>query len=187
MKTYTRKEPGFSLCGLNCYLCPRYHTAGASKCPGCGGPNFYSQHPSCAVINCNERHDKVEYCFECSEFPCDKYRGPADADSFISYRNVGADMAEAGQDIEGYMCNLRVKLRHLETLLENYDDGRSKGFYCRAVNLLPLPELEKCLESVASSVTVANDDAGQRANRMRDVLESKAKELGIDLSLRKKG
>jgi hypothetical protein len=33
MKEYYRNYPLFSLCGLNCGLCPRYHTQGESKCP----------------------------------------------------------------------------------------------------------------------------------------------------------
>lgn len=186
MKTYTRKDPIFSLCGLNCCLCPRYHTEGPSRCPGCGGPDFYSRHPSCAVINCSDRHDKAEYCFLCGEYPCEKYRAPAAADSFISYRNVGADMAAAARDLEGYLSGLREKLGILERLLGEFDDGKSKGFYCRAVNLLPLPELESCMESAAIGVEREKTDIKQRAMSMRDALQSRAENLGISLELRNK-
>ena len=34
MKGFSRKEPMFSLCGLNCALCAM-HVGG--YCPGCGG------------------------------------------------------------------------------------------------------------------------------------------------------
>lgn len=149
--------------------------------------DFYSFHPSCAVINCNERHDKVEYCFECGEYPCEKYRAPAAADSFISYRNVGADMAAAGRDLEGYLDGLRKKLRCLEKLINDYDDGRSKGFYCRAANLLPLDELESCMASAESDCRREGWDLKQKASHMRTSLESKAEKIGIDLSLRNKG
>lgn len=186
MKTYTRREPAFSLCGLNCCLCPRYHTSGSSRCPGCGGPDFYSLHPSCSVINCNDRHDKAEYCFQCGEYPCEKYRASAAADSFISYRNVVADMAAADRDLEVYLSGLRRKLGILERLLKEYDEGKSKGFYCLAVNLLPLPELEKCIESVTMSSEHANPDANQRAMHMRKALESTAEKIGIPLALRNK-
>ncbi|HCP15088.1 MAG TPA: hypothetical protein DIT32_04865, partial [Peptococcaceae bacterium] len=62
MKEYVRAYPLFSLCGLNCGLCPRYHTEGESRCPGCGGPAFHLKHPSCAVITCSRKHGGVEHC-----------------------------------------------------------------------------------------------------------------------------
>jgi hypothetical protein len=42
MEIYTRVNPDFSLCGLNCGLCPNFHihTNRKFKCPGCGGENF---------------------------------------------------------------------------------------------------------------------------------------------------
>ena len=37
MKEQTRAEPRFSLCGLNCGLCPMYHISETEHCTGCGG------------------------------------------------------------------------------------------------------------------------------------------------------
>lgn len=73
MKEHYRAYPEYAACGLNCGLCPRYHTQGTSRCPGCGGPGFYHKHPSCAIINCGQRHGGVEYCVLCGEFPCRRY------------------------------------------------------------------------------------------------------------------
>lgn len=93
MKEYKREYPMFSLCGLNCCLCPRYHTDGSSKCPGCGGADFTLYHPSCPVITCNKKHDNIEFCFECSLYPCQKYE--YQVDSFISKRNILQDLKAA--------------------------------------------------------------------------------------------
>lgn len=41
LKEYKREYPSFALYGLNCGLCPRYHTKGESKCHGCGGQDFH--------------------------------------------------------------------------------------------------------------------------------------------------
>jgi len=35
MQRYVREHPPFALCRLNCGLCPRDHTQGSSRCPGC--------------------------------------------------------------------------------------------------------------------------------------------------------
>ncbi|HNR04634.1 MAG TPA: DUF3795 domain-containing protein, partial [Bacillota bacterium] len=39
-------------CGLDCGLCPRFFTEGASRCPGCCGVDFENKHPSCSFITC---------------------------------------------------------------------------------------------------------------------------------------
>jgi len=36
MSDYNRQYPVFSLCGLNCGLCPNFQSTAASRCYGCG-------------------------------------------------------------------------------------------------------------------------------------------------------
>jgi len=55
MEYKIRSYPQFSACGLNCGLCPRYHTSGITRCPGCAGENFLMKHPSCGVLSCSQR------------------------------------------------------------------------------------------------------------------------------------
>ena len=132
MEEYKRKYPLFSLCGLNCGLCPRYHTEGKSKCPGCGGKEFYEKHPSCSVINCNKKHDNVEFCFQCSAYPCKKYLEVSPKDSFITYQNVINDFEECKRiGIEKCMKRLIKKFDILEFLIKKtINNGRLKNFYC---------------------------------------------------------
>lgn len=47
MRGFSRKEPMFSLCGLNCALCAM-HVGG--YCPGCGGGEG---NQSCAIARCS--------------------------------------------------------------------------------------------------------------------------------------
>jgi len=118
MEKYRRKESRFSLCGLNCCLCSRYNTAGASECPGCGGENFENQHPSCSVITCNKKHDTVEYCFECSNYPCKRYNNLGGKDSFISYRRIQENLESAKKNIDLYIKELSIREQILGNLLE---------------------------------------------------------------------
>ena len=62
-ENYRRSDPRFSLCGLNCGLCPIHHME--DGCPGCGGGEG---HQPCAVIRCSQQHSGVEYCFLCEEY-----------------------------------------------------------------------------------------------------------------------
>jgi len=43
--------------------------------------------------------------------------------------------------MDGYGKELNERMEILEFMLENYDDGRRKNFYCIAVNLLKLDDL----------------------------------------------
>lgn len=175
MKAYNRNEPHFSLCGLNCALCPRYHTEGTSKCPGCGGEDFYLKHPTCAIITCNNKHEHVEFCFECSEYPCERYNFPKNVDSFISYKNIEQNMADAKSDLASYLKELSEKKCILEQLITHHNDGKSKGFFCLAVNLLSLDTLNEIITALQNNIDT--DAVG--------LLKQKANELGIELKLRK--
>lgn len=183
MKDYRRAYPEFALCGLNCGLCPRYHADGPSRCPGCGGPGFHLKHPSCAVVTCARNHGAVEFCYECAEFPCPRFSGPNTRDSFITYRNVPADLVRAKRSgLKAYRKELDRKIEILRLLLKNADDGRHKGFYCLAVNLLGLPVLERMVKTIEAQMKARGPVDAKAAV---EILEAAAKKKGIELKLRK--
>lgn len=186
MKISERKYPLFALCGLNCGLCPRYQTDGASKCPGCGGPDFRLKHPSCGVLGCNKKRDNVDFCFQCSLYPCERYRRPNKADSFITYKNVVSDFAKAKKAGVGrYLEALNRKIEILELLIKKYNDGRRKSFYCLAVNLLGLPELEKIMIKIEAEIDKLELSEKERAKAVVELFESVAKKNKIGLAMRK--
>ncbi|MEI8199146.1 MAG: DUF3795 domain-containing protein [Eubacteriales bacterium] len=186
MEEYIRATPLFSLCGLNCGLCPRYRTQGESKCPGCGGTDFRLKHPACAVITCSKKHGDVEYCFECSSYPCERYSGTGDKDSFISYRNVITDFAKAKTDgIEQYITDLREKIKILDFLLNTYNDGRRKAFYCNAVNMLPLPDLREIMKEIQEKIAGRDLPLKEQIEEIVRLFEARAASQDILLKLRK--
>ncbi|MEA4925591.1 MAG: DUF3795 domain-containing protein [Syntrophomonadaceae bacterium] len=186
MIQYKRKYPIFSLCGLNCGLCPRYHTDGSSKCPGCGGPDFHLKHPACSVITCNRKHDQVEFCFECSAYPCSKYANPGNLDSFISYRNVINDFEKARTEgVDQYIRQLREKIKILEFLISNYNDGRRKNFYCLAVNLLKLEDIQNIMAQIGQEIGEQNIPMKDKINRIVSLFEDQARKDNLSLKLRK--
>ncbi|MCL2637538.1 MAG: DUF3795 domain-containing protein [Oscillospiraceae bacterium] len=160
----TRKEPIFSACGLNCGLCPRFYTKGSSRCPGCGGEGFTQAHCGCGTLSCCERKN-VEYCCFCDEFPCKKYIGADESDSFITHINQFKDFEKAGRiGIDAYISELKEKIKLLEILLENYDNGRRKSFFCLAVNLLDLQDIKAVMERINpdNAVSLFEEIAGQK-------------------------
>lgn len=186
MTEYIREYPLFSLCGLNCGLCPRYQTDGKSKCPGCGGKDFHLKHPSCAVITCNRKHDNVEYCFHCSEYPCKKYAEQGNQDSFITYKNVESDFNKAKKKgLTRYKSELDKKVVILEYLINNFNDGKKKNFYCIAVNLLSLGDLKKIMKKIKIDISRMNIEDKNKIIMVTELLESAAAEKNIELKLRK--
>ena len=184
MNYKTRAYPQFSACGLNCGLCPRYHTAGPSRCPGCAGEGFSEVHPPCGILSCCLRRG-IEYCFECGEYPCKKYDGADTSDSFTTHKNQFRDMDRAGQmGMEAYAAGLNEKMELLNLLLERYDDGRRKGFYCLAVNLLELPDIKGVMERLDGAVGGASD-IKDRAKAAVRLFNETAEQKGVSLKLRK--
>ena len=185
MEYKTRTYPLFAACGLNCGLCPRYHTVGTSRCPGCAGEGFSEVHPPCGVLSCCQRKG-LEYCFLCDEFPCKKYDGADLLDSFITHKNQFRDMERAKRiGIEAYKAELNAKVQILEELLRDYDDGRRKGFFCLAVNLFDLADVSSVMEQVKGEVLPQATLKEKAATAVR-LFKAAADEKGIVLQLRKR-
>ena len=179
-----RAYPQFSACGLNCGLCPRYYTDGPSRCPGCGGEGFLKTHCGCSILPCCERKE-IEYCFDCDEFPCKKYDGADSSDSFITHKNQFTDLEKAKQiGIEAYMKEQEEKIGVLNMLLEHYNDGRRKSFYCVVVNLLELEDVKTVMEQVASNTT-EDMSLKEKATATVKLFEEIAQQRSISTKLRK--
>ena len=91
MKDFHRDHPQFSLCGLNCLLCPMNL---GGYCPGCGGG---AGNQSCAVARCALEQGGVEFCTQCGQFPCARYRKLLEYDSFIPHSRMVRDLERAGE------------------------------------------------------------------------------------------
>lgn len=181
MKGFNRQNQLFSLCGLNCGLCPMFLNR---NCPGCGGGEG---NQSCKIARCSLEHSGVEYCFQCSEYPCEKYDHIDDYDSFITHRQRKVDLDKAQQSgIEAYNAEQMEKAEILDFLLSNYNDGRKKTLFCVAVNLLELQELQKVLEKIECNPDMETLTIKEKSAFVESLLRAAASKKNIDLKLRKK-
>jgi len=185
MAEHRKASPQFSACGLNCGLCPRFYTEGSSRCPGCGGTDFSFKHPSCGVLSCASKR-ALPYCYLCEEYPCKKYEKAA-LDSFITHRHIFTDPERAkAMGIETYLRELDEKMALLQRLLQEYDDGRRKSFFCLAVNLLPLEDVRAVLAESEASFDGTPEMRKGRAQSIAGLFHAAAKKRGIVLQLMKK-
>lgn len=179
MKGFVRNNLLLSLCGLNCGLCTM-HLGG--YCPGCGGGEG---NQSCKIARCSLEHGSPAYCSGCESYPCEKYQGVDEFDSFITHRRRDADLRRVGEiGEEAYCAEQREKIEILTFLLDGFNDGRRKSFFAAAVNLLELPELRETIRQLAQEP----DDlpVKEKSARAAGLLRQAAEARGVILTLRKK-
>ena len=178
MKGFTRAETRFSLCGLNCALCSM-HLGG--YCPGCGGG---AGNQSCAIAKCSLEHGGVQFCWECPEYPCSRYEGFDDGDSFVPHRNRQQDIAQARElGLDAYLARQAEKRAILDELLAHYNDGRRKTLFNTAVYLLPLEDLRSVMAALGSRPELTEQPVKERALAAVGLLQEAAVCLNINLKL----
>jgi len=52
--------------------------------------------------------------------------------------------------LEAYQSELNEKIKILQNLLGNYNDGRRKNFFCLAVNVLQLSDIREIMEQITA-------------------------------------
>jgi hypothetical protein len=106
-------------------------------------------------------------------------------DSFITYRNVMSTLQFIrGNGIDRYAELQRERIEVLECLLREYNDGRSKSFFCLASNLLSMASLETVISSTRREIELDGiDDRKMRAKILREYLLEAANKEGIELRL----
>ena len=178
MKGFTREHTEFGLCGLNCLLCPMQV---GGYCPGCGGG---PGNQSCAIARCSLDRGGYSLCSECPAYPCARYNEFDGADSFVPHSRRAADLARAGVlGLGAYLAELRARRAILDKLLADYNDGRRKSFYCAAVYLLPLEDLQSAMALLMGQ---PEGPVRERAAAAVYLLQEAADNRGICLKLNKK-
>lgn len=176
---FKRDDNLFSLCGLNCSLCPLFVRG---NCHGCkAGSHCASQ---CPFVPCSIEHGSIDYCFECEEYLCRYYEGVDQHDSMITHFNQLNDIEKAKKiGIEKYHEEQLIKVEILEKLLKGYDNGQRDIFFCLAVNLMDIDDLN----SVIDDANNFDEDMGlnDKSDLIKQMLTDLASRRGIALMLRK--
>jgi adenylate cyclase class IV len=134
------------------------------------------------VINCSKKNSNIEYCFECKQYPCLRYTKQNEKDSFITYRDVTKNLKKAKEDLDEYLRDLKEKERLLGFLLEKYDNGRMKNYYCIAVNLLEAEDINDLVDLVEIEVKDKNEN---KIRAIKEGIETMAEARSIEIRLRK--
>jgi hypothetical protein len=183
-----KKYPIIGVCGLDCGLCPRYYTVGSSKCPGCAGPGFFQKHPSCSFITCCVKNKRLEVCAECSDFPCSKFKSEAEyrqlkeSHSYPPCRKILPNMRFIRENgLNEFVRQEKKRMAALETMIERFNDGRSRSFYCRAAALLDVKSLRGALTQADRKIRkdkIRHNDWKAKAAILKAMLGEIAREAG---------
>ncbi len=191
----TKIYPTIGVCGLDCGLCPRYYTVGTSRCPGCCGPDFFNKHPSCSFITCCVKKRNLEVCAECPEFPCSKFKSDEEyqqlkeSSSYPPYKKVMPNLnfiKEHG--IKKFIEQQKKRMKLLETMIENFDDRRSRSLFCKATALLDLTSLKDSLDKATQKIKIDKiepDDINTKSKILKGFLNDFATNEGVKLKLRR--
>ena len=75
--------------------------------------------------------------------------------------------------IEKFIGQQKKRIRLLETMIDNFDDGRSKSFYCKSATLLDLGDIRDSLDKTIEKTKtdgIEPNDIKTRAKILKDIL-----------------
>jgi hypothetical protein len=191
----TKIYPTIGVCGLDCGLCPRYYTVGPSRCPGCCGPDFFNKRPSCSFITCCVKKKGLETCAECSDFPCSKFKSDEEyqqlklSSSYPPDRKIMSNLNFIKENgVKKFIEQQQRRIRLLEIMIENFNDGRSRSFFCKAAALLDLTSLKSSLNKATRKIKtdkIKQNDVKIKAKILKAILSETASKEGVELVTKK--
>lgn len=142
----------------------------------------------CPFITCALKKKEVEFCWDCKEnTTCGKWKKHSAAgkkgDSFTCYQKLDDTIIfiqENGAD--EYGRQQKEKERLLRDMLHDFNDGRSKTYYCIAATIMETGELEGALaEAKKNSCGL---DIKERSRVLHASLDNIARHRNYHLKLR---
>jgi hypothetical protein len=176
-----KKYPIIGVCGLDCGLCPRFYTVGTSRCPGCAGSGFHDKHPTCSFITCCVKNKGMEVCSSCSDFPCvkfksaEEYQQVKESSSYPSPKKILSNLRFIKEHgINKFINQQKKRIQLLEKMTTNFDDGRSRSFYCKAAGFHDLQILEDSIAKATIKIKnekISPNDLKSKANILKTIIK----------------
>lgn len=179
--------PQLGICGLACVLCPNYQTDAMSRCCGCKSENRIAA--GCPFITCAIKQKGVEFCWECPEQSnCRKWAKHREYgkkyDSFKCYQKLEADIDLIQKIGVGEFVKVQaVREGLLKEMLCEFNEGRSKSYYCIAAAVLEIDDIRASINKAKSSSQGLS--IKEKAKILHSLLDEIASEKKVFLKLRK--
>lgn len=138
--------PEIGIYGLSCRLCSTYHIETKSRCGGC--KSEYRMSAGCPFIAYAVKKREIEFYWDCEESETyekwKNYRRSGEkADSFKCYQKLEDNIDFIKKMEYMHLKKSRLSVRKLlKEILKEFNEGRSKSYYCIAVTVMGINELE---------------------------------------------
>ncbi len=181
------RYPEVGVCGLSCRLCPSYHSRSDSRCAGCKSETRMKV--GCPFITCAVKQRGIEFCWQCPQHEdCPKWRTRRESgkahDSFVCYQKMEDNIEFIrSKGISAFVKSQQAKERLIRVMLDEFNEGRSKSFYCVAATVMSTPELKHALDQARRQSQ--GMEVKEKAKTLHSILDGIALEKGYRLNLRK--
>jgi hypothetical protein len=143
----------------------------------------------CPFITCALKKKGIEFCWDCKEHEtCEKWarhrKASEKADSFKCYQNLGDDIAFIMRNgIGEFEKTQKIRQNLLHAMLREFNEGRSKSYYCIAATVMEIGELEAALARARKNSVGL--DSKERSRVLHTLLDEIAGQRNYYLKLRK--
>lgn len=146
----------------------------------------------CPFITCAIKKKEIEFCWLCEESDtCERWskhrQASTNHDSLKCYQTLETDIKFIKKNgLESFVRSQKIRERLLIEMLSDFNEGRSKSYYCIAATVFQIEELEKALSLAKKEVNNQNIiDIKKKAKIQHLILDNIAKEKNYLLKLRK--
>ncbi len=168
-------------------MCPSYHSRAASRCAGC--KSEARMKVGCPFITCAVKRRGIEFCWQCPEHQdCPKWRARRESgkahDSFVCYQKMEDNIEFIkSKGISAFVKQQRAKEELITAMLDEFNEGRSKSFYCVAATVMDIQELKQALGQARREAK--GMEIKDKAKTLHSILDGIASQRGYLLKLRK--
>jgi len=181
------KYPEIGICGLSCRLCPSYNTEAKSRCLGCKSVDRIAV--GCPFITCALKKKGVEFCWECAESEtCEKWKKHRETgkkvDSFKCYQKLEEDIEFIQKNgVAEFEKTQIAREELLKEMLQEFNEGRSKSYYCIASTVLEINELKDAVRKARQGSK--RIEIKEKSKLLHSIIDEIAKRKNYYLKLRK--
>ncbi len=143
----------------------------------------------CPFITCALKRKGIEFCWDCDESDsCERWADHREfgrtRDTFVCYASLEDNIASIRRTgLKAFIDEQCEREGLLVEMLAEFNEGRSKTYYCIAATVLDLSELRSALESARESVS--GMDVRDRSKTLHGLLDAAASVRSLRLALRK--
>lgn len=143
----------------------------------------------CPFITCAVKKKGVEFCWDCGENEtCQKWKKHRGAgkknDSFKCYQKLEVDIASIQKNgVTEFEKSQKIREQLLQGMLQQFNEGRSKSYFCIAATVLEIAELKEALDKA----TKGSEGLAlkERSGLLHSMLDDIAARKHYNLKLRK--